>query len=150
MDKNREFLRSSKDGWSVKFELPDDFNVVWPDKINKISFKDGLCSQNQLSMTELNNSRLVNKIKDDVNKLDITFSDNLDAYNSMLKIAYDSFKPELDGFLKFFEFDEKHSTDDHASYVLKKPLNELTEEEKTELKEICAKFEITDLSNWNL
>lgn len=151
MDKNSEFIRSSKDGWSVKFDLPDELkNVVWPEKINKISFKDGLYSKSQPSMTELNNARLVNNIKNDVKKLDITFSDNLDAYNSMLKIAYDSFKPELDGFLKYFEYDEEHSTYDHASYMLKKPLNELTEEEKTELKEICSKFGITDLSNWNL
>ena len=137
MDKNSEFIRSSKDGWSVKLDLPDELkNVVWPEKINKISLKDGLYSQKEPPMSELNNARLAKKIKNDINKLDITFSDNLDAYNSMLKIAYESFKPELDGFLKDWSFVVLLASADmflkHSHHI--------------HLRIICISSEVCDLS----
>lgn len=127
-------------GFEVHFTCPEWLNPV---SVNKVSIEDGVAMVDKL---ELNNElkkehvkRMVNKFQNDLNELHIEFSDHKEensVYDWMKQwIDYfnENFKETENTLSKYFKFCEDEQHPNSISMVLKKPVSELSQEEKDEI-----------------
>ena len=134
---NREFSRNDK-VWSLEFTCD-----TWPASVNPIKLENGIATVNRLEtseMTKLQTQRICHKIQDDINNLHIEFSNKEDnsVQNWMrqwIEHINENFKEQEEGLLKWFKFSDDEQHPGAISMVLKKPLSELTEDDKKELIE---------------
>ena len=155
-----EFLRDGgPSGWEFKFDLPNGLATedLKPEKINKLEYRDGLFNSER---KEFSNDRLTAKIKQDIANISFDLNDDTDeseennSMNTFIKKwiggHYSDFDEQSKNFLTLFEYTGDDSDDASMYYRLKKPLNDLSDEEKELLKETLFSFGITDLSSWYL
>lgn len=157
-DKLRQWepLHTTND-WEVHFTLPE---YLKESGVNPCVIKNGaVTTVNKLkSFDEVSKKRFIKKLNDDIQNISFEFNDRNDGnvYRWMQhwkKMIAENYKEETDSLLYFFEFD-KHNTDPSAIDLhLKKPLNQLTDKEREDLRKLLTElFDISEegLSKWGL
>ena len=133
--------------WSLEFT-----NDIMPVSVNPIKLEDRIAICDKLEanddLKEEHINRLCRKIQNDIDDIQIEFSDREDnsVQNFMrqwINLIDRDFKEQEDGLFKWFECSDDEQHPGAISMVLKKPLNELTEDDKKEIIELLR--EITDL-----
>lgn len=139
--KKYEPLLSTK--FVMSFDIPE---ALFPENLNPVKFEDGVItvdrleSNNGVKKTQVN--RLCRKIQNDIDNIDIDFKERQDDSSvrewmkQWIELANQSFKKEGDGLMRYFTFCEDEQDPDSIAMKLIKPLNQLTLEEKNEIKEL--------------
>lgn len=156
MRKNNNFELLKNDVWSVQFTAPD--GSLRDVSVNPFKIQDGIVTS-ETTFDKMQNERLCKKIQKDIDeKLDITFNvreeDNsiqhfIDKWVELYRESLaEKITGENDSLMSFFDYDENDSDATHMSWRLKKPLDELTTDEKKRIKQLLS--EITDIDNEKL
>lgn len=151
MNKDSNFEPLKNDVWSLEFTAPD--SSLEKSCVNPIKIQNGFV-KSESSFDKIQNERLCRKIQKDIDeKLDISFSvrdsDNSvqQFINKWIELYQNSLVEKItgdkDSLMSFFDYDENDSDATHMSWRLKKPLDELTDDEKKRIKRLLS--EITDI-----
>lgn len=156
MSKNSNYEPLKNDAWEVKFRTPDGSlrNV----SLNSIKIQNGLVTSDS-TFDKMQTERLYRKIQKDIDeKLEINFVVGEDEnsvqhfIDKWVELYRESLAEKItgdeDSLTSFFEYDENDSDATHMSWRLKKPLDELTTDEKKRIKQLLS--EITDIDNEKL
>lgn len=144
--------------FEVQLNVPDELKSAG---INPCVIKNGVIStlDEGISMSKLNNDRLFKKIETDLKGLTIEFNDSYNEnttykiLESWRKQMTEYYEDTYNSLLSFFTPDENNTDPSIINMRLNKPLNELTDKERNDLRELLLDvFDINekDLLNWGL
>lgn len=144
--------------FEVQLNVPDELKSAG---INPCVNKNGVIStlDEGISMSKLSNDRLFKKIETDLKGLTIEFNDSYNEnttykiLESWRKQMTEYYEDTCNSLLSFFTPDENNTDPSIINMRLNKPLNELTDKERNDLRELLLDvFDINekDLLNWGL
>ena len=160
MPEQYEPIRNDE-SWMIQFTLPETLQEkIVPAKINNVKPRDGMWVSDDKFVPKIDLGHLNKQLKNELGEIEITFNDTTDKLDEAksirhfmdewIKLTYKEFEQQAVNFFALFEYDAEHSTNENSAFMLKKPIADLTEEEKDFLRETLTGVGVTDLSKWGL
>ena len=151
MEENHTYEPLSMDKFEVTINVPGELEPV---KVNRMHFNsDGLFVQESDNgkFNNINNERLLQKIKEDISKIELTFHDReddaqtvVDVLNKWCELLAESLEEKHGNtFSEMFEIEDVDETT--TNMIIKKPVDEMTDDEKSRVRDVLTEcFGATD------